>query len=468
MSNKKINASNINPDISSVIEFLAPHFGERLSTATALRVQHGQGEDSHGCIPPDAVVYPSNNDEVALIARICNEYKVPLIPYGTGTSVEGHLLALQGGISIDLSQMDQILSVNAEDMDCRIQAGVTREQLNTDLRYQGLFFPVDPGANASLGGMAATCASGTNAVRYGTMRENVKGLTIVTADGRIIATGTRARKTSAGYSLTQLMIGSEGTLGIITEIQLKLHPIPELTKAAVCSFKDLEGAVNTVIEAIQLGIPVARIELLNSLQMKASIQYSKLSAFEEAPTLFFEFHGSTQGVAEQIGTIQALSDHHGGSAFRWAENTEDRNTLWKARHQAYFAGMSLQPGSMSIPTDVCVPISRLADSILDAERYAESLGLQCPIVGHVGDGNYHILIIFDENNSEQKNNAKRLSNYVVEQALAMGGTCTGEHGIGSGKKEYLLKEHGEGVELMRTIKLALDPNRILNPGKVFD
>ncbi len=454
--------------LSVAISRLRQHFGERLSTAMALREQHGQGEDSHGCMPPDAVVFPRDNEEVALVARTCYEQRVPLIPYGTGTSIEGHLLALSGGISVDLSAMNSILSVHPEDMDCRVQAGVTREQLNSDLRYQGLFFPVDPGANASLGGMAATCASGTNAVRYGTMRENIRGLTLVTADGRIIRTGTRARKSSAGYNLSQLMIGSEGTLGIITEVQLRLHPVPEVIRAAVCSFESLEDAVNTVIEAIQLGVPVARIELLNSLQMKACISYSKLEGFAEAPTLFFEFHGSEVGVSEQIETIQSISDGHGGSAFRWAASTEDRNALWKARHQAYFAGMSLQPGSKSIPTDVCVPISRLAESILDAERYATDLGLHCPIVGHVGDGNYHILIPFDDNDHDQKARAKQLSRYVVEQALAMGGTCTGEHGIGTGKKEYLLQEHGDGVELMRLIKQALDSRNILNPGKVLD
>ena len=454
--------------IDTTIDLLRSHFGDRLTTAMALREQHGQGEDSHGCMPPDAVIFPHDNEEVALIAQICNQHQVPLIPYGTGTSIEGHLLALEGGVSIDLSQMNSVLKTNPEDMDCRVQAGVSREQLNDELRYQGLFFPVDPGANASLGGMAATCASGTNAVRYGTMRENIKGLTIVTADGRIINTGTRARKSSAGYNLTQLLVGSEGTLGIITEVQLRLHPIPEIIRAAVCSFSSLQDAVNTVIEAIQMGVPVARMELLNALQMKACINYSKLQGFEQLPTLFFEFHGSDAMVNEQIQTIQAISDSHDGSAFRWAENTEDRNALWKARHQAYFAGMSLQPGSKSIPTDVCVPISRLADSILGAERYARSLGLHCPIVGHVGDGNYHILIVFDDQDPDQKQKAKDLSRYVVEEALAMGGTCTGEHGIGSGKKDYLLKEHGEGVELMRMIKQAWDPRRILNPGKIFD
>ncbi|MEH6812378.1 MAG: FAD-linked oxidase C-terminal domain-containing protein [Motiliproteus sp.] len=455
-------------NLDALLSDLHAVFGDRLNTSAATREQHGQGEDSHGCKPPDAVVYTHSNEEVALVAKHCSQHKIPLIPYGTGTSVEGHLLALHGGISVDLSQMSQILESNSADMDCRVQAGVTREQLNRELRYQGIFFPVDPGADASLGGMAATCASGTNAVRYGTMRENIKGLTVVTADGRIIKTGTRARKSSAGYNLTQLMIGSEGTLGIITEVQLRLHPIPELIKAAVCQFDTLEGAVNTVIEAIQLGIPMARIELLNALQMKASISYSKLSGFVEAPTLFLEFHGSPSAVHEQVEALYSISSSHGGNQFRWASSSEDRNTLWKARHQAYLAALAMKPGYQGFPTDVCVPISRLADSILDAEAYAAKLGLDCPILGHVGDGNYHVLILFDAKDESATNKALDLSRHVVEQALEMGGTCSGEHGIGSGKKAYLVQEHGEGVALMRQIKKAMDPLNILNPGKVFD
>ncbi|MCW8884513.1 MAG: FAD-binding protein, partial [Motiliproteus sp.] len=443
-------------------------FGDRLSTSSALCDQHGQGEDSHGCIPPEAVIFVQSNEEVAEIAKVCQHHKVPIIPYGTGTSVEGHLLALQGGICIDLSQMNQVLSISAEDMDCRVQAGVTRKLLNHDLRQQGLFFPVDPGADASLGGMAATCASGTNAVRYGTVRENILGLTIVTADGQIITTGTRARKSAAGYNLTQLLIGSEGTLGIITEVQLRLHPIPETIKSAVCQFSTLKNAVNTVIDASQQGIELARIELLNALQMQASIRYSKLQGYQELPTLFLEFHGSKESVDQQVEAMAAVAQDHNSSDFQWAETSEARNELWRARHNAYLAALNLNPEYNGFPTDVCVPISRLADSILDAERYAHSLDLHCPIVGHVGDGNYHVLVLYDGNDRQQTDNAAKLSKHIVEQALAMGGTCSGEHGIGSGKKDYLLAEHGDGVELMRQIKRAWDPANILNPGKIFD
>ena len=452
----------------AVLDQLSPLFGDRLSTAAALCEQHGQGEDSHGCMPPEAVIFAQSNEEVAEIAKACHQHKVAIIPYGTGTSVEGHLLALQGGICIDLSQMDQVLSVSAADMDCRVQAGVTREQLNRELRYQGLFFPVDPGADASLGGMAATCASGTNAVRYGTMRENILGLTVVTADGQIITTGTRARKSAAGYNLTQLLIGSEGTLGIITEVQLRLHPVPETIKSAVCQFPALKNAVDTVIDASQQGIDLARIELLNELQMQASIRYSKLQGYQELPTLFLEFHGTEATVREQVEAMAAVTHSHGGTAFRWADTTEARNTLWKARHNAYPAALNLNPRYRGFPTDVCVPISRLADSLLDAEQFALSLGLHCPIVGHVGDGNYHVLVLFDPDDQQQAANAAKLSNHIVEQALAMDGTCSGEHGIGSGKKDYLLAEHGDGVALMQQIKRALDPGHILNPGKVLD
>ncbi|OPX55417.1 2-hydroxy-acid oxidase [Oceanospirillum multiglobuliferum] len=447
---------------------LLQQFGSRVQISRAVLEQHGQGEDSYGCYPPDAVVYLHSTEEVATVIQLCHQYRVPVIPYGAGSSVEGQLLALHGGISLDLSEMNQVIEINAEDMDCRVQAGVTREALNQALRYDGLFFPIDPGANASIGGMSATRASGTNAVRYGTMRENVMGLTVVTPDGQIIKTGGRARKSSAGYDLTRLYVGSEGTLGVITEIQLKLHPIPPVIKAATCQFTDLASAVNTVIEVMQCAIPVARIELLNHLQMKACIQYSKLEGLDPKPTLFFEFQGTETAVAEQIELVQALAEEHGGEHFSWAETVEARNTLWKARHQAYFAGLSLQTGASVLTTDVCVPISALAEAILSAEAAAEASGLICPIVGHVGDGNFHVLILQDSADPEQVRKAKTLSQMIVEKALSLQGTCTGEHGIGFGKKHYLIQEHGESVALMKQLKQALDPLMIMNPGKVFD
>lgn len=455
-------------DLQAMVNELAPLFGDRIHLSQAVRDQHGQGEDSYGCMAPDVVFYPFCTEEVAQILEMCHRYGIPVIPYGTGTSVEGHLLALKGGVCIDLSEMDQIIEISPQDMDCRVQAGVTREELNKALRYEGLFFPIDPGANASIGGMASTRASGTNAVRYGTMREAVMGLTVVTPSGEIIRTGTRARKSAAGYDLTRLYVGAEGTLGIITEVQLRLHPIPEQIRSAVCTFESLQGAVRTVIDAMQSAIPVARIELLNSLQMKACIRYSKLTGFEEAPTLFLEFHGSPEGVKEQVELFEDIALTHGGLKFCWAETTEERNALWEARHKAYFAAQALKPRAKAITTDVCVPISRLADCILAAEKAALETGLPCPIVGHVGDGNFHLLIVFDPENREELQAAQNLSAKVVEIALAMGGTCTGEHGIGSGKKAYLRAELGDAIEIMATLKCALDPKNIMNPGKVLD
>lgn len=455
-------------DLQAVINDLAPLYGDRIHLSRAVREQHGQGEDSYGVMAPDVVIYPFCTEEVAQIVKLCHRYRIPVIPYGTGTSVEGHLLATRGGICLDLSEMDQVLAVNPQDMDCRVQAGVTREDLNKALRYDGLFFPVDPGANASIGGMASTRASGTNAVRYGTMREAVMGLTVVTPEGEVIRTGTRARKSAAGYDLTRLYVGAEGTLGIITEVHLRLHPIPEVIRAAVCTFDSLQGAVNTVIEAMQASIPMARIELLNSLQMKACIRYSKLTGFSEQPTLFFEFHGSQGGVAEQIEQLAAITAEHGGGEFRWAETSEARNELWAARHSAYFAAQALKPGAKAITTDVCVPISRLAACILKTEQAAAETGLPCPIVGHVGDGNFHLLIVFDPTDPAQTKAARTLSGTVVDIALSMGGTCSGEHGIGSGKKAYLRKESGSAVDVMARIKRALDPHNIMNPDKVLD
>ncbi|MCL6417289.1 FAD-binding protein [Aestuariirhabdus sp. Z084] len=460
--------SHTRPALTQTLKDLKALLGSRLQQSRAICEQHGQGEDSHGVMPPDAVAFPHSNEEVAAIVRCCRQHQIPMIPYGTGTSVEGHLLALEGGISLDLSQMNKVLAVHAEDMDCRVQAGVTREQLNTELRHSGLFFPVDPGANASIGGMAATRASGTTTVRYGSMMANVMGLTVVTAQGEIITTGSRARKSAAGYDLTHLYVGSEGTLGVITEVHLRLHPIPELIRAAVCTFTNLDAAVQTVIEVMQCAIPVARMELLNGLQMQACIQYSKLEGFDQQPTLFFEFHGSQANLAEQIDAVKAIATGQGGSDFRWAEDTEQRNALWAARHNAYFAAKSLWPGCEAVATDLCVPISNLAESIRFAEQTALELELNCPVVGHVGDGNFHMLIMFDAGNDEQRNRADSLSRAMVKQALTVGGTCTGEHGIGVGKKAYLEQEHGQAVELMKLIKRALDPDNLMNPGKVLN
>jgi len=448
-----------------VVSRLVADFGDRAATSQAIRDQHSHGEGLADAALPDLVVFPHTNDEVAAIVGLCNAARVPVIAFGVGTSLEGHVAALYGGVCIDLSQMNRVLEVNAGDLDCRVQAGVTREQLNADLKGTGLFFPIDPGANATIGGMAATRASGTNAVRYGTMRENVLGLTVVTADGRIVRTGGRARKSAAGYDLTRLFVGAEGTLGIITEIQLRLYGVPEAISAAVCQFETLEGAVDTVINAIQHGIPVARIELLDDVQMDACIRYSKLAGFAVKPTLFFEFHGSEAGVAEQAATMQEITAEFGGSAFEWATKPEDRTRLWKARHAAYYAAMALKPGTQGFATDACVPISRLADCIMETKADIATTGLTAPIVGHVGDGNFHLVVLFDPADVGQRAQAEALAKRVSLRAIAMGGTCTGEHGIGVHKLDALVAEHGESVELMRTLKRAFDPNDILNPGK---
>ena len=447
---------------------LAERFGDRLSTASAVRAAHGLGEGLRDRAAPDAVIFPETNAEVAMILSACNDAGVPVIAFGTGTSLEGQLQALHGGISVDLSRMDSILEVNDADLDCRVQAGVTREALNLAIRDQGLFFPLDPGANASLGGMAATRASGTNAVRYGTMREVTLGLTVVTPQGRIIHTGGRARKSSAGYDLTRLYVGSEGTLGIITEIQLRLFGIPETVSAASVQFPTLAAAVDAVIAVMQMGIPVARIELLDAVQMRACIAWSKLDGFAEAPTLFIEFHGTPVSVADAIEQLRGITDGFGGSAFRFAHTTEDRNRLWRARHNAYHAARGLMPGKDSFTTDACVPISRLAQCIADCHARAEALGLLAPIVGHVGDGNFHMLVLFDPGDAEERARAEALAAFVSSRAIALGGTCTGEHGIGVHKLEAMTLEHGEdAVEVMRSIKAALDPNGIMNPGKTI-
>jgi D-lactate dehydrogenase (cytochrome) len=458
----------VRPDPKAVAELVAKlcrDFGERAVTTQAVREHHSHGEGLADAALPDVVVFPRSNEEVASIVRLCCLARVPVIAFGVGTSLEGHVAALFGGVCLDLSQMNRVLEVNAEDLDCRVQAGVTREQLNAELKGSGLFFPIDPGANATIGGMTATRASGTNAVRYGTMRENVLGLTVVTAEGRIVRTGGRARKSSAGYDLTRLFIGAEGTLGIITEIQLRLYGVPEAISAAVCQFSDLGSAVNTVILAMQTGIPVARIELLDEVQMDACIRFSKLEGFAVKPTLFFEFHGSEAGVREQAEAMQAICDDFGGSAFEWATLAEDRTRLWKARHNAYYAALAYKPGTTSLATDACVPISRLADCILETRADIEKSGLTAPIVGHVGDGNFHLVVLYDPNDGVQRERADGLARSVSMRAIAMGGTCTGEHGIGWHKLDALVHEHGDAVDLMRAVKRSLDPHNIMNPGK---
>ena len=441
--------------------------GERLSMSNSVREQHGRDESFHASAPPEAVAFAECNEEVAEIVRICVQYQKPIIPFGTGTSLEGHIAALQGGVCLDVSGMNQVLEVNENDLDCRVQAGVTRKQLNQHLRNSGLFFPIDPGADASLGGMTATRASGTNAVRYGTMRENVLGLTVVTADGRIIRTGTRARKSSAGYDLTRLFVGSEGTLGIITEVQLRLYGVPEAISAAVCSFETMEGAVNTTISTIQMGIPVARIELLDEVQVDAINRYADFD-YALKPTLFFEFHGTEAWVQEQAEMVKEISTEEGGSDFQWSTREQEKQKLWEARHNAYYASLALRPGSKGWATDVCVPISRLADCILETRRDIEESGQLVPLVGHVGDGNFHLLFLIDpENEEEELKQYQPLNDRLVERALRMGGTCTGEHGIGSGKIKYMEAEHGDSLDLMRQIKQAFDPDNLMNPGKML-
>ncbi|GMQ96193.1 MAG: FAD-linked oxidase C-terminal domain-containing protein [Gammaproteobacteria bacterium] len=455
-------AQALDPLISELRELL----GERLSTSEAVRQQHGKDESFHEVAAPDAVAFASSSDEVAAIVSVCARYKTPVIAYGTGTSLEGHVQALHGGVCIDVSRMNEVLQVNAEDLDCRVQPGVTRKQLNNYLRDSGLFFPIDPGADASLGGMTATRASGTNAVRYGTMRENVLGLTVVLADGRIIRTGGRARKSAAGYDLTRLFVGSEGTLGVITEIQLRLYGIPEAISCAVCSFPTLEGAVKTVTRTIQLGIPVARAELLDEFQMDAINRYSDLS-YPVQPTLFFEFHGSDNGVREQSKLVGEIAAEFGGGDFQWATRQEDRSKLWQARHDAYYAAMALRPGCKGWATDVCVPISEMTECLLETRKDIDASGLLAPIVSHAGDGNFHLVFLVDIDNPDEMARASAVNDRMVTRALAVGGTCTGEHGVGYGKIEFLKAEHGEAVSVMRQIKTALDPDNIMNPGKIL-
>ncbi|HTV88610.1 MAG TPA: FAD-linked oxidase C-terminal domain-containing protein [Stellaceae bacterium] len=448
-----------------LLQALQQQLGDRLSTAAAICELHGRDESYHAPHAPDAVAFARSTDEVSAIVRLCAQYKTPVIAFGAGTSLEGHVAALRGGVCIDLSQMNRILQVNAEDLDATVEAGVTRKQLNEYLRDTGLFFPIDPGADASLGGMAATRASGTNAVRYGTMRENVLSLCVVLADGRVIRTARRARKSAAGYDLTRLFVGSEGTLGVITEVTVKLYGIPEAISAAVCPFPSIEAAVDTVILTIQSGVPVARIELLDEAQIDAINKYSKLN-HPVAPTLFFEFHGSSAGVAEQVDSVKAIAAEHGGDAFRWATTAEERSKLWQARHDAYYAALALRPGSKGWPTDVCVPISRLAECIAETKRDLSQSAIPSALAGHVGDGNFHLIFMIDPQSSQEIAEASRLNDRMVARALAMEGTCTGEHGIGYGKMDFLIAEHGEAISVMRSIKQALDPDDIFNPGKI--
>jgi D-lactate dehydrogenase (cytochrome) len=450
---------------AALLDQLSAIFGDRLSLAAPVREQHGRDESYHPGSPPDAVAFALSTTEVAAAVTACAAHKVPVIAFGTGTSLEGHVAALRGGLCIDLMGMNHVVAVRPEDMDVTVQPGVTRKQLNEYIRDTGLFFPIDPGADASLGGMAATRASGTNAVRYGTMKDNVLALEVVLADGRVIRTGGRARKSSAGYDLTRLMVGSEGTLGIITELTLKLYGIPEAISAAVCPFPSVEAAINTVILTIQSGIPVARVEFLDAVMVEAVNRYSK-TAHALAPTLFFEFHGSPAAVAEQAEKVGAIAAEFGASDFQWATGPEDRNRLWAARHSAYWAALALRPGCKGWTTDACVPISRLAECILETKADLDASPLICAIVGHVGDGNFHVVELVDPTNPLEVAEAERLNKRVVARALAMDGTCTGEHGVGYGKMGYLAAEFGEALDVMRAVKRALDPDGIMNPGKV--
>jgi D-lactate dehydrogenase (cytochrome) len=461
--------ANVNrrPVPQALHEALAARFGERCSRVQAVREQHGRDESPFEVTPPDAVVFCESTNDVADAVALAATHSVPIIPFGVGSSLEGHLLAVQGGISLDVGRMNQVLRVNAEDLTATVQPGVTRKQLNEAIKHLGLFFPIDPGADASLGGMAATRASGTNAVRYGTMRENVLALEVVTASGEVIRTGTRAKKSSAGYDLTRLFVGSEGTLGVITEVTLKLYPLPEAISAAICHFPSVAAAVDTTIEIIQMGVPIARVELLDANAVRAVNRHDKL-ALRETPMLLMEFHGSDAGVKEQATAVQSIAHEHGGEAFQWASTPEERSRLWAARHRAYFAGMAANPGCRTVTTDACVPISRLAEAIGESVREADESGLPYYIVGHVGDGNYHVAYLIDPKNSEQWNSAEQLNLQLVQRALRLEGTCTGEHGVGLHKQGFLVEETGEGaVEMMRTLKRALDPKNILNPGKIF-
>ena len=459
--------SSARPIPDAFISALKERFGANCSTAQVVRDQHGRDESSFDVPPPAAVVFAENTTDVADAVALASQFEVPVIAWGVGTSLEGHLLAVQGGISLDVSRMNQVLRINAEDLTVTVQPGVTRKQLNEAVKSAGLFFPIDPGADATLGGMCATRASGTNAVRYGTMRENVLALEVVTASGEVIRCGTRAKKSSAGYDLTRLMVGSEGTLGVITEVTVKLYPLPEAISAAICFFPSIEAAVRTTIEVIQMGIPIARVELIDRHTVRMVNAHSKLGLREE-PMLLMEFHGSPTGVKEQAELVQELASGHGGNAFEWASTPEERTRLWTARHNAYFAAIQSKPGCRAISTDTCVPISRLADCLLDSVEEADASGLPYFLVGHVGDGNFHFGYLIDPASAQERATAEALNHQLVARALALDGTCTGEHGVGLHKMDFLVTETGSGaVDMMRTIKRALDPKNILNPGKIF-
>ncbi|MCR0982642.1 FAD-binding protein [Roseomonas pecuniae] len=453
--------------VGPILPALRAMLGDRLSTGQSVREQHGRGEGVPDLYPPEAVAFPESNEEVAAIARLCCAHRVPIVPFGAGTSLEGHVTALRGGLCISLSRMDRVLEVSPDALDCRVQAGVTRLRLNAELRSHGLFFPVDPGADASIGGMAATRASGTAAVRYGTMRENVLGLTVVTPDGRIVRTGTRARKSATGLDLTRLYVGSEGTLGLITEVQLRLYGLPETVSAAVCQFPGVPAALDATVAILQAGIPMARIEFVNALQMHMCIRYSKLDGMAELPTLFLEFQGSPAAVAEQVEMVQAACEEMGGSGFLWANRPEERSRLWKARHHTYYANLHYLPGKSQMGTDACVPISALAECILETEADVAATGLLAPLVGHVGDGNFHLGILFDANDPEERARAEGLARRTGKRAIRLGGTCSGEHGIGMHKLDLAAEEHGEALSLMWAVKKALDPLGIMNPGKLL-
>ena len=449
-----------------LLQGLSDRFKERFSTGESVTHQHGRDDSPYDTTPPDCVVFPTTSAEVAEVVRMCARVQVPVIAYGAGTSIEGHIMAIEGGVTIDLSRMNKVVAVNAEDLTASVEAGVTRKQLNAEIRHTGLFFPVDPGADATLGGMAATRASGSNAVRYGTMRENVVGLRVVTADGEVIQTAHRAKKSSAGYDLTRIFVGSEGTLGIITEVTVRLYPQPEAVSAAVCPFPDVAGAVTTVIRTIQRGVPIARAELLDGLTVTAVNRYSKTN-MKEQPTLFLEFHGNSASVKAQAETVQDIAREQGGHEFEWAENAEDRARLWDARHTAFLACLQLRPGARAFTTDACVPISRLAECITATIDDTRTSSLPCPILGHVGDGNFHCVIVVDPSNPAEIEEAERLNQRIMRRALAMDGTCTGEHGVGMHKIALLKEEFGDpAVDLMRRLKTAWDPLNILNPGKI--
>jgi D-lactate dehydrogenase (cytochrome) len=450
-----------------VIDALKALIGDRVSTSESVREHHSHGESWHAPGLPDAVVFPTSTEEVAAIVTLCAQHRRPIVPFGMGSSLEGHVNAIHGGVSIDLTRMTRVLRLSPEDLDISVEAGLTRLKLDAHLKNTGLMFPIDPGADATIGGMAATRASGTTAVRYGTMRDNVLGLTVVLADGRVIRTGGRARKSSSGYDLTRLFVGSEGTLGVITELTLRLYGRPEAVRAAVCPFESMEGAANTVIQTIQLGIPVARIEIIDEAQLKVVNAYSKTD-YPLAPTLFFEFHGTSEvSVEDQIRSVEEIAREHGAKGFTWASSLEDRNTLWQARHNAYYATVASRPGARAWTTDICVPISHLAECILETQEDLKEANVFAPLVGHAGDGNFHLIIMLDPDDRKEFDTITRISERLVERALRFGGTCSGEHGVGVGKLKYLPAEHGEALDVMRSIKRAIDPHNLMNPGKLI-